>query len=152
MALKLRKHYKEFAIGFISFPFNIPGTAYHAALKGRKNVLKVIKKAFKERRWTKKSHDDQQEADFVDRLLMEVINEVVRLANIVPGILRKVKEDVKIKGADFAKLQMAIFLRHLLTKYRWKVKKEGKIIRQPALMFREGLCIQIRDNTKSWRA
>ncbi|KAL3537910.1 hypothetical protein ACH5RR_001276 [Cinchona calisaya] len=49
-------------------------------------------------------------------------------------------------GADFAKVQMAIFLHHLVTKYRWEVIKEGKILRKPGLTFGKGLRIQIFDN------
>ncbi|KAJ4727017.1 Cytochrome P450 [Melia azedarach] len=132
-----------------------------------------------------------------------VINETVRLANIVPGIFRKVVKDVNIKGytipagwvmmvvpsvlhlnpdkyedplafnpwrwegqelhagsktfmafgggvrlcvgADFAKLQMAVFLHYFVTKYRWSVTKGGTVIRKPGLVFPDGLHIQIAE-------
>ncbi|XP_020248784.1 cytochrome P450 87A3-like isoform X2 [Asparagus officinalis] len=46
-------------------------------------------------------------------------------------------------GADFSKLQMAIFLHCLVTKYRWKPVKGGNIIRTPGLGFPDGYHIQI---------
>ncbi|KAM3698636.1 hypothetical protein ACJW31_06G202500 [Castanea mollissima] len=162
---KLRENYKAFMDGLISFPLNIPGTAYHACL--------------------------------------QVINETVRLANIVPGIFRKSLKDVEVKGytipagwtvmvvpsvlhlsptkyddplafnpwrwkgkdlhagsktfmafgggvrlcvgADVAKLLMASFLHYLITKYRWTVTKGGDIIRKPGLVFPNGLHIIISE-------
>nr|XP_034890669.1 cytochrome P450 87A3-like [Populus alba] len=38
-------------------------------------------------------------------------------------------------GAEFSKLQMAIFLHHLVAKYRWRVIRGGEIIRLPAVIF-----------------
>nr|ABA97487.1 Cytochrome P450 family protein [Oryza sativa Japonica Group] len=46
-------------------------------------------------------------------------------------------------GADFAKLQMAIFLHCLVTKYRWKVIKGGKMVLCPGLQCPEGFHIQL---------
>ncbi|KAL7204284.1 hypothetical protein ACSBR2_017369 [Camellia fascicularis] len=273
---KLRANYKAFLDGLISFPLNIPGTAYYACMQGRKNVVKVIKDAFKERKQSQVPHHD-----FLDHLLEEVkkegtflteeiamdlvfvllfatyettstavtfatkflaehpsalaelmkehetiltsrenensemtweeyksmtfthmvINETVRLANIAPMILRRVTKDVELKGytipegwlvmvstlsthldpdmhedplafnpwrwegqelhagsknfmafgggvrlcvgADFAKLQTAIFLHHLVTKYRWKITGGGDIVRRSSLSFPNGLHIQI---------
>ncbi|KAK4578389.1 hypothetical protein RGQ29_028487 [Quercus rubra] len=170
---KLRENYKAFMDGLVSFPLNIPGTAYHACLQGRKNATKVIKDIFDERKKSTIPHQD-----FLDLLLEEVrkeekilneaiavdlvflllfaahettssamtllikfisdhpevlaelvkehetilrsrdnedseitwqeyksmtfthmvINETVRLANIVPGIFRKALKDVEVKG------------------------------------------------------
>ncbi|KAG8363346.1 hypothetical protein BUALT_Bualt19G0012900 [Buddleja alternifolia] len=133
---------------------------------------------------------------------LRVINETVRLADNVPGMFRKVMEEVNIKGytipagwtivvcpcvthlnpteyedpylfnpwrwqgqelhatskkflafgggprlcagADFAKLQMAIFIHYLVTEFRWKITKEGRIVRKPGLAFPEPLCIHVR--------
>uniref|UniRef100_A0ACD5V2J2 Uncharacterized protein n=1 Tax=Avena sativa TaxID=4498 RepID=A0ACD5V2J2_AVESA len=47
-------------------------------------------------------------------------------------------------GADFSKLQMAIFLHFLVTKYRWIQLGGGKIVRSPGLEFPDGYHIQIR--------
>eukprot|EP00261_Vitis_vinifera_P040313 XP_019081556.1 PREDICTED: cytochrome P450 87A3 isoform X1 [Vitis vinifera] len=138
---------------------------------------------------------------------MMVINETVRLGNIVPGIFRKVAKDIEIKGytipagwmvmisppavhfnptlykdplvfnpwrwqqcqepnagsrnfmgfgggirqcvgAEFVKLQMAIFLHHLLTKYRWTVIKGGDTVWKPGLVFPKGFHVQISERTK----
>ncbi|KAH1075471.1 hypothetical protein J1N35_027799 [Gossypium stocksii] len=57
---------------------------------------------------------------------LTVINETIRLGNIVPAIFRKVVKDIEIKGsgvrlcagAEFVKLQISIFLHHLVTNYR----------------------------------
>ncbi|VAH49532.1 unnamed protein product [Triticum turgidum subsp. durum] len=46
-------------------------------------------------------------------------------------------------GADFAKLQMAIFLHCLVTKYSWKVIKGGKMVLSPGLQFPCGFHIQL---------
>ncbi|XP_017218118.2 cytochrome P450 87A3 [Daucus carota subsp. sativus] len=133
-----------------------------------------------------------------------VINETLRLANIVPGIFRRVIKDVDLKGytipkgmivmvspstvhlnpdkyqdpltfnpwrwkgkelhmgskdfmafgggvrlcvgADFAKLQLAVYLHYLVTKYRWKVTKGGDIVRKPGLMFPNGLHLEISES------
>ncbi|KAI5014214.1 hypothetical protein ZWY2020_055604 [Hordeum vulgare] len=46
-------------------------------------------------------------------------------------------------GADFAKLQMAIFLHFLVTKYSWKVIKGGTMVLSPGLQFPCGFHIQL---------
>uniref|UniRef100_I1PE13 Cytochrome P450 n=1 Tax=Oryza glaberrima TaxID=4538 RepID=I1PE13_ORYGL len=46
-------------------------------------------------------------------------------------------------GADFAKLQTAIFLHCLVTKYRWKAIKGGTMVLGPGLRFPEGFHIQL---------
>ncbi|KAG1354597.1 Cytochrome P450 87A3 [Cocos nucifera] len=134
----------------------------------------------------------------------QVINETVRLANIVPGIFRKAMQDIKIKGftipagwgvmvcppavhlnpetyedplafnpwrwkdklelsggskhfmalggglrfcvgADFTKLQMAIFLHCLVTK--WKAIRGGNAVRTPGLGFPDGYHMQFFPKT-----
>lgn len=277
----LRGSFKDFLDGLISFPINIPGTAFHACLQGRKNAMKVITDTFIERQ--KSINKPKEDKDFLDYLIEEindkdtilnqaiaadlvfvilfatfettstsitmatkfladhpnvleeltkehqnilknrseqdtgitwkeyksmtfthmVINETVRLANIVPGIFRRVIKDVNLKGytipkgmivmvspstvhlnsqkyedplafnpwrwkgkelhlgskefmafgggvrlcvgADFAKLQLAIYLHYLVTKCRWKVTKGGEIIRKPGLMFPNGLHMDISE-------
>ncbi|KAI8005253.1 Cytochrome P450 87A3 [Camellia lanceoleosa] len=67
---KLRANYKAFLNGFILFPLNIPGTAYYACMQGRKNVVKVIKDVFKERKQSQVPRHD-----FLDHLLEEVKKE-----------------------------------------------------------------------------
>uniref|UniRef100_A0ACD5ZFQ6 Uncharacterized protein n=1 Tax=Avena sativa TaxID=4498 RepID=A0ACD5ZFQ6_AVESA len=46
-------------------------------------------------------------------------------------------------GADFAKLQIAIFLHFLVTKYRWKAIKGGTMVLSPGLQFPDGFHIQL---------
>ncbi|KAF8704009.1 hypothetical protein HU200_031493 [Digitaria exilis] len=46
-------------------------------------------------------------------------------------------------GADFAKLQMAVFMHYLLTKYRWKVVSGGNIVLSPGLQFPNGFHVQV---------
>nr|XP_027107096.1 cytochrome P450 87A3-like isoform X2 [Coffea arabica] len=134
-----------------------------------------------------------------------VINETVRLANIAPGILRKVVKEVEVKGytipagwtimvcppsvhldpnlyenplefnpwrwegkelhagsksfmafaggtrlcvgADYAKVQMSIFLHYLVTKYTWRVINGAERIRTPTgIRFPKGLNIEISEN------
>ncbi|RZC49366.1 hypothetical protein C5167_017795 [Papaver somniferum] len=275
----LRECFIAFMEGLISFPLDIPGTAYHKCLQGRKQAMKILKNMLQERRITPKSCPE----DFFDYLLDElknedtvlseaicldlmffvlygsfettsisitfavklltenpavleelteehealirnrkngdapltwkeyksmkftnqVLNEVVRLANIVPGVFRKALKDIPIQGytipagwavmlclpsvhlnpvkykdplefnphrwdgvelnggtkdflafgagqrfcvgTDFAKLQMAVFLHYLVTKYRWKTIKGGDIARIPGLTFPNGFHIKISE-------
>ncbi|PKA46547.1 Cytochrome P450 87A3 [Apostasia shenzhenica] len=46
-------------------------------------------------------------------------------------------------GADFSKLQMAVFLHCLVTKYRWQDISGGNIIRTPGLGFPDGYHVQL---------
>ncbi|XP_020156810.1 cytochrome P450 87A3 [Aegilops tauschii subsp. strangulata] len=46
-------------------------------------------------------------------------------------------------GADFAKLEMAVFLHCLVTKYSWKVIKGGNMVLSPGLQFPCGFHIQL---------
>ncbi|KAL6004532.1 hypothetical protein ACLOJK_005087 [Asimina triloba] len=273
----LRENFVAFIQGLISFPLNIPGTAYHKCLQGRKKAMKILKTMMKERR----AATDRRKEDFFDYVLEElkkertilteeialdlmfvllfasfettalsitycmklltdnplvlqrlteehdailrnrentdsgltwkeykamnftfkVINETARLANIVPGIFRKALAEIKIKGytipagwavmvcppavhlnpalykdpldfnpwrwedaalnggpknfmafgggmrfcvgSDFTKLQMAVFLHCLVTKYRWTPIKGGNIVRTPGLAFPDGYHIRL---------
>nr|XP_048334324.1 cytochrome P450 87A3-like isoform X2 [Ziziphus jujuba var. spinosa] len=67
---KLKDNYNAFMSGLISFPINIPGTAYHACLEGRKNALKVIKDTMEGRKNCNINH-----GDFLDYLVEEVRKE-----------------------------------------------------------------------------
>ncbi|XP_059661725.1 cytochrome P450 87A3-like [Cornus florida] len=51
-------------------------------------------------------------------------------------------------GADFSKVQMAVFLHHLVTKYRWQAIRGGDIVRTPGLQFPNGFHIQISEKNK----
>ncbi|XP_011093255.1 cytochrome P450 87A3-like [Sesamum indicum] len=277
-ALELRENYKNFKDALISFPLNVPGTAFHEAMQGRERAIKMIRSALDARRSSNGNHDflDQimREVEDEDTILTRevatdvlflllfasfettsttialalhflhrhpnvlqhlkeehekilsgrdnketrgitwteyksmtfthmVINETVRLADNVPGMFRKVMQEVKIKGytipagwtvvvcpcathlnpneyedpylfnpwrwqgqelhaaskkflafgggrrlcagADFAKLQIAIFIHYLVTQYRWKITKEGVIVRKPGLAFPKALCVQLRE-------
>ncbi|XP_077247527.1 cytochrome P450 87A3-like isoform X2 [Tasmannia lanceolata] len=273
----LRLNFVAFIQGLISFPVNIPGTAYHKCLEGRKKAMKMLKNMLAERR----ALPERRHGDFFDYVVDElkkertvlteeialdlmfvllfasfettslaltlaikfltdhplaleklteeheailsgrenkdseitwkeyksmtftsqVINETVRLANIVPGIFRKALQDIQMKGytipagwavmvcppavhlnpatyedpltfnpwrwegmeanggsknfmafgggmrfcvgTDFTKLQMAVFLHCLVTKYRWIAIKGGNIIRTPGLAFPNGFHIQL---------
>ncbi|XP_011029202.1 PREDICTED: cytochrome P450 87A3 [Populus euphratica] len=170
----LRENFVAFIQGLISFPLDIPGTAYHECLQGRKKAMRMLKNLLQERRANPRKH----ETDFFDYVLEElqknktilteeialdlmfvllfasfettslaltlavkfisdhplvlqklteehdgilknrenansgltwkeyksmkftfqVINETVRLANIVPGIFRKTLRDIQFKG------------------------------------------------------
>ncbi|PON85217.1 Cytochrome P450, E-class, group IV [Trema orientale] len=170
---KLKEKYNAFLDGLISFPLNIPGTAYHACLKGRKDALKVIKDILEDRKASKTNNDDfldyllgelkKENALLNEKMVIEmvfillfgsyeststlialtvkfvfdhpevlvrltkehekilkdrgnensgitwqefksmnfthmVINETIRLSNLVPGVFRKAVKDVEIKG------------------------------------------------------
>ncbi|XP_038687362.1 cytochrome P450 87A3 [Tripterygium wilfordii] len=273
----LRENFVAFMQGLISFPLNIPGTAYHRCLQGRKRAMKMLKNMLDERRATPR----KRPSDFFDyvreelqkegtllteaialdlmfvllfasyettslaltmaikflnddplalkqlteehetilknrenvdlgltwteyksmKFTFQVINETVRLANIVPGIFRKALRSIQFKeytipagwavivcppavhlnpakyedpiafnpwrwegmelngatknfmafgggmrfcvGTEFTKVQMAVFLHSLVTKYRWQAIKGGNIVRTPGLQFPNGYHIQI---------
>ncbi|KAG9451668.1 hypothetical protein H6P81_004572 [Aristolochia fimbriata] len=170
----LRENFVAFIQGLISFPLDIPGTAYNKCLQGRKKAMKMLRTMLAQRR----ASPDKQYGDFFDYVVQElkkertilteeialdlmfvllfasfettslaltatvkfltdnpstlhrlteeheairrmrenpdsgltwkeyksmtftsqVINETVRLANIVPGIFRKALQDIQIKG------------------------------------------------------
>ncbi|XP_074321804.1 cytochrome P450 87A3-like isoform X1 [Silene latifolia] len=281
----LRDSFVAFIKGLISFPLNIPGTAYHNCLQGRKRAMTMLKNMLQERRMMPSKH----KRDFFDFVLEDLskegtlltegialdlmfvllfasfettslaltlamkfltdyslvlktltveheeilrrrdnkdsplawneyksmtytfqfINETVRLANIVPGIFRKAMKDFDYKGmhqnagytipagwgvmvcppavhlnpgryenplefnpsrwqggeingaskhfmafgggmrfcvgTDFTKVQMAVFLHCLVTKYRWQPIKGGNIVRTPGLQFPQGFHIQLAE-------
>jgi len=51
-------------------------------------------------------------------------------------------------GTDFAKVQMAVFLHCLVTKYRWKAIKGGEIVRTPGLTFPNGFHVQFSEKNE----
>ncbi|KAK9276963.1 hypothetical protein L1049_006502 [Liquidambar formosana] len=51
-------------------------------------------------------------------------------------------------GTDFTKVQMAVFLHCLVTKYRWKAIKGGDIVRTPGLQFPNGFHVQITEKNR----
>ncbi|KAL5551795.1 hypothetical protein UlMin_001971 [Ulmus minor] len=281
----LRESFVAFIQGLISFPLNIPGTAYHKCLEGRKRAMGMLKSMLQERR----AIPNKQQSDFFDFVLVELkkegtilteaialdlmfvllfasfettslaltlavkfltdhplalrelteehetilkhrenvdsgltwkeyksmkftfqfINETVRLANIVPGIFRRTLRDIQFKGytipagwavmvcppavhlnpakyedplafnpwrwegvelngaskhfmafgggmrfcvgTEFTKVQMAVFLHCLVTKYRWNAIGGGNIVRTPGLQFPNGFHVQIMEKDKGKR-
>ncbi|KAK9143507.1 hypothetical protein Syun_012907 [Stephania yunnanensis] len=279
----LRENFVAFIRGLISFPLNIPGTAYNKCLEGRSKAMKMLKDMLEKRRTMP---EKQHGGDFFDHVLQElkkegtilteaialdlmfvllfasfettslaitfaiklltahpqvlkelteeheailrsrdnpnskltwkeyksmtftnkVISETVRLANIVPGIFRKSLRDIKIKGytiptgwavmvcppavhlnpskyedplafnpwrwkgvelngaskhfmafgggmrfcvgTDFTKVQMAVFLHCLVTKYRWEAVGGGDLVRTPGLSFPNGYHIKVSEKTR----
>ncbi|KAL6209146.1 hypothetical protein ACLB2K_020089 [Fragaria x ananassa] len=132
---------------------------------------------------------------------LQVVNETLRLANVAPGLLRRVLKDIEVKdltipagwtvmvvnsalqmnpnifkdplefnpwrwkeldghvisknfmpfgggtrqcaGAEYSRAFLATFLHVLVTKYRWKLIKEGSIVRNPMLGFGNGIHIKL---------
>ncbi|PHU28274.1 Cytochrome 87A3 [Capsicum chinense] len=64
----LRESFVAFIQGLISFPINIPGTAYHKCLQGRKKAMKMLKTMLAERR----AKPRKEQADFFDYVLEEL--------------------------------------------------------------------------------
>ncbi|KAJ1280545.1 hypothetical protein BS78_04G241500 [Paspalum vaginatum] len=67
----LRKNFVAFIRGLISFPVDIPGTAYHECMQGRKKAMKVLKNMLRERM----ADPGRQSEDFFDVLLEELRRE-----------------------------------------------------------------------------
>ncbi|KAF5816126.1 putative cytochrome P450 [Helianthus annuus] len=51
-------------------------------------------------------------------------------------------------GADFARLEMAIFLHCIVTRYRWQLVKGGGIVRTPGLQFPDGFYVRFSKKDK----
>ncbi|WRX10891.1 Cytochrome P450 - like 10 [Theobroma cacao] len=225
----VRDSFQAFLDGLISLPLNIPGTAYHACLQGRKKVYKVIKDIFEKRKASKGHHNDfleyllneveredtflteQIAKDLVFVLLFashettsaattlavkfiadhhQVLEELTVwytipagwLVMVVPAAVHlspsKYENPLQFNpwrwegqelhagsknfmafgggirlcvGADFAKLQMGIFIHYMVTRYRWTVIKGGDIVRKPGLVFPNGLHIKISER-QEWRS
>ncbi|KAI9180156.1 hypothetical protein LWI28_001834 [Acer negundo] len=193
---KLGEDMKKFMNGLIAFPINIPGTAFHASVKGQKKIIKALENMFEERKASNTSGDDflgymvedskkensmMNDPKVVAKLLFAVllagytIPEGWILLAALPYVhLTPDKFDdpfafnpwrwqgqelhhgsktfmgfgIGVRlcvGAEFAKVQMAIYLHHLVTKYRWSVYKGGQIIRKPVNIFPNGLHIKIAE-------
>uniref|UniRef100_A0A804PL06 Cytochrome P450 superfamily protein n=2 Tax=Zea mays TaxID=4577 RepID=A0A804PL06_MAIZE len=67
----LRKNFVAFIRGLISFPVDIPGTAYHECMQGRKKAMKVLRTMMRERM----PHPGRQNEDFFDVLIEELRRE-----------------------------------------------------------------------------
>ncbi|CAL4903053.1 unnamed protein product [Urochloa decumbens] len=67
---ELWKHYDAFTNGLMSFPLNIPGTAFYKCLKGRKNIMEALKHMLDER----KEAERQETMDFLD-VVVDELNE-----------------------------------------------------------------------------
>ncbi|MFS8029566.1 putative cytochrome P450 [Helianthus anomalus] len=64
----LRESFVAFIQGLISFPLDIPGTAYHKCLQGRKKAMTVLKNMLEERR----ANPRKLKTDFFDYVLEEL--------------------------------------------------------------------------------
>ncbi|KAJ0559120.1 putative cytochrome P450 [Helianthus annuus] len=64
----LRENFVAFIQGLISFPLDIPGTAYHKCLQGRKKAMAMLKNMLKDRR----ANPRKVKSDFFDYVLEEL--------------------------------------------------------------------------------
>ncbi|OIV92660.1 hypothetical protein TanjilG_18011 [Lupinus angustifolius] len=67
----LRENFVAFIQGLISFPLDVPGTAYHKCLQGRKKAMRMLKKMLQERR----AMPRKQQTDFFDYVVEELKKE-----------------------------------------------------------------------------
>lgn len=67
----LRESFIAFIQGLISFPIDIPGTAFHKCLQGRNKAMKMLKDLLQERR----SMPERCQGDFFDFVLLELKKE-----------------------------------------------------------------------------
>ncbi|KAL8146690.1 hypothetical protein AgCh_004432 [Apium graveolens] len=176
----LRENFVAFIKGLISFPINIPGSAYHKCLQGRKKATKMLKQMLEERRVTPNKLpkyffdyvlEDLQRKDTVltEAIALDLmfvllfasfettslaITYAVKILMEHPHILKELTA-MEQKGAsknfmafgggmrfcvgtDFTKVQMAVFLHCLITKYRCVLVKGGDTVRSPGLQFPDG--------------
>ncbi|PWA96012.1 cytochrome P450 [Artemisia annua] len=64
----LRENFGAFIQGLITFPLDIPGTAFHKCLQGRKRVMKILENMLKERR----AKPNIVKTDFFDYVIEEL--------------------------------------------------------------------------------
>ncbi|KAF7828311.1 cytochrome P450 87A3 [Senna tora] len=67
----LRENFVAFIQGLISFPLEIPGTAYHKCIQGRKKAMKMLKQMLQERR----AKPRKEQSDFFDYVVLELEKE-----------------------------------------------------------------------------
>nr|CAB3500465.1 unnamed protein product [Digitaria exilis] len=65
----LWKNFDVFNQGLLSFPLNIPGTAFYKCMQGRNNVMKTLKEVLDERR---KKAETPDRMDFIDVIVSEL--------------------------------------------------------------------------------
>ncbi|KAK4848091.1 hypothetical protein QYF36_009214 [Acer negundo] len=94
-AKKLEENYKTFKDGLVSLPLNIPGRNFHACMqKEHETILENLGSANSDITW-----EEYKSMKFTHM----VINETIRLSNMVPGIFRKVTKDMQINGYTIPK-------------------------------------------------
>nr|UOI39556.1 heme-thiolate protein [Betula platyphylla]UVJ47661.1 heme-thiolate protein [Betula platyphylla] len=125
---QLKKEYVTFMKGVVSAPLNFPGTAYRRALQSRSTILKFIERKMEDRiqkmkeggeemedddllGWEEhleiarpKKQSGEMELNWDDYRKMDftqcVINETLRLGNVVRFLHRKALKDVRYRGYD----------------------------------------------------
>ncbi|GAB4834343.1 hypothetical protein Ancab_032597 [Ancistrocladus abbreviatus] len=75
----LRANFVAFIKGLISFPLDIPGTAYHECLQGRKKAMRMLKNMLQERQMKPR----KQNTDFFDYVLEELSKEKTILTEAI---------------------------------------------------------------------
>ncbi|RLN00672.1 hypothetical protein C2845_PM06G08090 [Panicum miliaceum] len=81
---ELWKHYDAFTNGLMSFPVNIPGTAFYKCLKGRKNIMEALKHMLDER---KEAAERRETMDFLDLVVDELKEKPVLDENFCLDVL-----------------------------------------------------------------
>uniref|UniRef100_A0A2N9G6A3 Cytochrome P450 n=1 Tax=Fagus sylvatica TaxID=28930 RepID=A0A2N9G6A3_FAGSY len=130
---KLKDNFEAFMYGLISFPLNIPGYTIPAGwlVIAVPSVLHLNPDVYNDPLTFNPWRWEGKELHSGSKTFM-AFGGGVRLC----------------VGADFAKLQFAIFIHYLITKYRWKFTKGEDIIRRPGLVFPNGLTIEISEKVK----
>ncbi|KAE9452150.1 hypothetical protein C3L33_15950, partial [Rhododendron williamsianum] len=68
---KLRENYANILQGLMSFPLNIPGTAFHKCLKAQKKIINMIRNKLKEKRGA----PERSEGDLLDQAMRDMSSE-----------------------------------------------------------------------------
>ncbi|KAL3636191.1 Cytochrome P450 85A [Castilleja foliolosa] len=55
---RFKCEFDKLLIGSLSLPINLPGTNYYQGLKGRRNILKMLRELIEKRRASKENYDD----------------------------------------------------------------------------------------------
>ncbi|CAN4075943.1 unnamed protein product [Withania somnifera] len=113
------ENFVAFIQGLISFPLNIPGTAYHKCFQGRKKIMKMLKRMIEER----KSQPRKEQSDFFDYAIEELQKEDTILTEAIALDLMFV-----LLFASFETTSLAIKFLHEHPKVLKELKEEHEAI------------------------
>nr|GEU93218.1 cytochrome P450 87A3 [Tanacetum cinerariifolium] len=156
----LRENFGAFIKGLITFPLDIPGTAFHKCLQTTSQAITVAIKLLSDNPRALKELTEEHEKIQRNRENPEfglTWQEYKSMTFTFQGMDFKCASKTFMAfggglrfcvGADFARVQMAVFLHFLVTKYQWQLVKGGETERTPGLQFPNGFHVNFFEKDK----